>query len=110
MEYNINDYNGIKIINIKGDIDVSVSDVLKELVQNFITEGSCNILFDMADVNYLDSSGLGVFVVAFKLTKANNGAVKVANLTMNVREVFEITKIDSFINIYNTIDEAVQSF
>ena len=79
MENNIVEKDNITIVQLDGEIDVTKAPKLKKLFQETIESGKNRILVDLEKVEFIDSSGLGILVVAFKLAKAKKGALVFAN-------------------------------
>ncbi|MFA5479536.1 MAG: STAS domain-containing protein [Candidatus Muiribacteriota bacterium] len=65
-----------------------------------------NILLDLSDLNYINSSGLGIFINLLKNIKKINRRLVIINPGAEVRMLFEITSLDKMFEIVNTIDEA----
>src|SRR5690625_1934651 len=89
--------------NLSGEIDVYTAPKLREAIIP-LTEDKNNmieIFFD--NVNYMDSTGLGVFIGALKSSKENNSTLKLINLQERVLRLFEITGLNEIIDINSTI-------
>jgi stage II sporulation protein AA (anti-sigma F factor antagonist) len=68
-----------------------------------------NIIFDFKNINFMDSSGIGVIIGRYKKISSENGKVSVVNATDRVRKIFELSGMNKIINIYDTYEEAVSS-
>ena len=109
MEINIEELeNNTSIIKLIGDIDVYTSPDLKYAITSQIDFGAKRIIIDMEDVYYIDSSGIGVFISALGELKKRNGKIGIVKITENVRKVFELTKITSFLPIFMTVSDALE--
>jgi len=75
-----------------------------------ILERSKRIVLDMSQVIFMDSTGLGSMLSCLRTVKARDGSVKLANLTAEVRQLFEMVLMDRVFEIYPSIDEARDSF
>ncbi|MBZ4683191.1 MAG: anti-sigma factor antagonist [Fusobacteriaceae bacterium] len=100
----------IKKIDIQGEIDVYTSIDLKLELNNLVDNGSRNIMIDLENVTYMDSSGLGVLVALLKRIKTEEGQLKLLNLPPSVAKIFELTRLTKFFEIYNDLDKAINSF
>ena len=119
----------ITIIRVEGDIDSTTSQVFKSSLEGLISNGARHILIDLSGVLYISSAGLRAIHNIFNQLRAlhkdadgdglrkNMSAglhkspyLKVANLSAKLREVFEIGGFDTFIEVYNDINKAVNSF
>jgi anti-sigma B factor antagonist len=70
---------------------------------------SPNIVVDLQDVRYMDSSGVATLIEGYKLCQKNNGRFVLAGLKPEVREVFELTRLDRVFEIYDTSQLALES-
>ena len=83
---------------------------LRDLVRNLVSEGSKKILLNLRNVNYIDSSGLGVLVSAFTSMRSQGGELKLLNLTKRVRALLQITKLLTVFDITDDEATSVKSF
>jgi anti-sigma B factor antagonist len=103
--------DGVTIVDIKGRIVLGEeSAALREVVCDLLSKGHKKILFNLADVNYIDSSGLGHLVSAFTSVRKQGGELKLLNLTHKVHDVMQITKLYTVFDIMDDEAAAVQSF
>jgi anti-sigma B factor antagonist len=101
----------VTIVDISGRIVLGEeSAALRDLVCNLLDKGHRQILFNLADVNYIDSAGLGSLVSAFTSVRKQNGELKLLNLTNKVHDVLQITKLYTVFDIMNDEAEGLSSF
>ncbi len=101
----------VTIVDISGRIVLGEeSAALRELVCNLLDKGHRQILLNLGDVHYIDSSGLGSLVSAFTSVRKQNGELKLLNLTNKVHDVMQITKLYTVFDIMNDETEGVNSF
>lgn len=102
---------GVTIVDIRGRIVLGEeSAALRELVCDLLRKGHKKILLNLADVNYIDSSGLGNLVSAFTSVRKQAGELKLLNLTNKVHDVMQITKLYTIFDIMDDEGVAVKSF
>jgi len=102
---------GVTVVDISGRIVLGEeSAALRELVCDLLNKGHRKILFNLAQVNYIDSAGLGSLVGSFTSVRKQNGELKLLNLTSKVRDVMQITKLYTVFDILNNETEAIKSF
>jgi len=102
---------GVTVVDISGRIVLGEeSAALRELVCDLLNKGYRKILFNLAQVNYIDSAGLGSLVGSFTSVRKQNGELKLLNLTSKVRDVMQITKLYTVFDILNNETEAIKSF
>ena len=72
--------------------------------------GDRKFLLSLADVDYIDSSGLGELVSSFTTVKNQEGALKLLGLTRRVQDLMQITKLLTVFDVYDDEAEALKSF
>jgi len=103
--------SGVTIVDISGRIVLGEeSAALRDLVCDLLSKGHKKILFNLANVNYIDSSGLGHLVSAFTSVRKQQGELKLLNLTNKVQDVMQITRLYTVFDIMDDEDMAVKSF
>ena len=101
----------VTIVDIGGRIVLGEeSAALRELVCELLSRGQKNILFNLGDVNYIDSSGLGNLVGAFTSVRKQGGELKLLNLTNKVNDLMQITRLYTVFEIMDDEAVAVKSF
>jgi anti-sigma B factor antagonist len=102
---------GVTIIDISGRIVLGEeSAALRQLVCDQLSAGHKNILFNLGDVHYIDSSGLGNLVGAFTSVRKQGGELKLLNLTNKVHDLMQITRLYTVFDIMDDEAVAVKSF
>lgn len=98
VEINSNDNN--YTIHVRGEIDAYTAPKLKEQVMPLAERPNTHIVVDMNEVNYLDSTGLGVFIGILKaVNKQENNTLKLIGVTDRVYRLFSITGLDDVIDL-----------
>lgn len=85
-------------IYVEGEIDAYTAPDLKEKLKPLAEEGQ-HIVVDLSQVNYIDSTGLGVFIGILKTMKKTDGELRLIQLLPRVRRLFSITGLDKVIAI-----------
>lgn len=75
-----------------------------------LTEGKKNLRFNLGDVTYVDSAGLGALISCYSSAAREGGRLKLLNLTGKIQDLLAITRLISIFEIYNDEREAVASF
>jgi anti-sigma B factor antagonist len=102
--------DGIVVVDCAGRIVFGEETAeLRDQVKALITQGS-RIILNLADVTYIDSGGLGTLVALYTTARNAGGAVKLARLTQRVGDLLQVTKLLTVFEVYNSEEEAVQSF
>ncbi|NOY13770.1 MAG: STAS domain-containing protein [Deltaproteobacteria bacterium] len=111
MRLNISEQNEIVRIEVQEErMDAHNSGDLKEQMLQLFDEGKCNLLIDLSEVRFVDSSGLGALVSGFKNASAREGSLKLCCLQPQVRSMFELTRLHRVFEIFPSSEEALESF
>lgn len=86
-------------ISLKGEIDICTSNELKEKLYNIIDTNQKDLLIDCKELNYIDSTGLGIFVATLKKAKQYEKKITILNLKDNIKKLFIITGLDKIFQI-----------
>jgi anti-sigma B factor antagonist len=82
----------------------------RKLIRDTLDAGKKNILLNMSEVVYLDSSGLGELVAAYTTSKNTGGTLKLMKLTQRVQDLVQLTKVYRIFEVFKDEDSAVRSF
>lgn len=111
MNINIDEKESAVLIEVKEErLDAHNSSELKTQMLTLFDEGKNNIVIDLQDVRFVDSSGLGSLVSGFKNASARNGNLKLSGLQPQVKSMFELTRLHRVFEIFPDSDEALASF
>lgn len=103
--------DGVTVLDMSGRITLGEGSVqLRESIRDLIGKGSMNILLNLGDVNYIDSSGLGELVSAYTTSKNQGAKLKLLNLTKKVKDVLQLTKLYTVFDIYDDEASAIASY
>jgi anti-sigma B factor antagonist len=101
--------NDVVILEIYGRLNAANVHLLQKKFQDFCP-GENYFIFDLAQLEYLDSTGLGGIVSCLKTASSNNGDVKIACLQNKTKMVFEITRAYKIFDIFEDVDSALAAF
>ena len=101
----------VMLLSVKEErLDAHNSGELKAQMLKLFEEGKNELLIDLQAVRFVDSSGLGALVSGFKNASSRNGNLKLAGLQLQVKSMFELTRLHRVFEIFNDVDEALGSF
>jgi len=86
------------------------SALLRRTIRELLEGGKTQIILNLGDINYIDSSGIGELVSGFTAVRSRQGELKLLNLTKKVKDLLQITKLFTVFDVYTDEREAVQSF
>ena len=90
-------------------LDSTLSPDIKSEFVTLNAEGHSNIVFDLSDTKYIDSSGLSSILVANRLCDNLNGKLVLAGVNDHVMKLFKISQLDSVISMMPTVEEAIDT-
>ncbi|MDO9556459.1 MAG: STAS domain-containing protein [Coriobacteriia bacterium] len=110
MELDINTEceGGICRIVLKGEVDVYTSQQLKQEIVDAVEDGCINLLIDLEQVGFVDSSGLGVLVSGLRRVKERSGTLRLVCTRENILKIFRITGLDKVFPVFSTTEEAAE--
>lgn len=111
LEYFDWEVGDVFVLHLQGPITLGqATQKLREIVQETLTAGRTKILLNMAEVYYIDSSGLGELVAACTHAKRSGAVIKLMKLAPRVQDVMQLTKLYQVIDVYPDEETAVRSF
>ncbi len=99
MDIQINTENEQTTVFLTGEIDAFTVPKIKESVSPILHEFKGKIVFDLSEVSYMDSTGLGMFVGFFKLVKENEGEFVLTGLSPRLKRLFDITGLAGIMKV-----------
>lgn len=100
--------NGNTIIHVNEErLDAHNSAELKLEFLKLFESGNQNLLVDLKEVRFIDSSGLGALVSGFKNATTNHATLRLACLQPQVRSMFELTRLHRVFEIFQTVADAI---
>ena len=101
LEIKLMNEGDVGVMELRGTLDLYTAPSLKKQLNNYIDKHqSPKCLIDLNEVEYMDSSGLGVIIYSNNNVKKLKGALGIVNINDSVKKVFELTKLHSFFNCY----------
>lgn len=86
------------------------SSVVRKTVRELLDNGNRKILLNLADVDYIDSSGIGELVSAHTTVRNLEGELKLLQLTRRVHDILQITRLFTVFDVQSDEDAALRSF
>ena len=103
MKASVRQIDNVAVIDLSGPIKLGEgSAIVRDTVKDLLSKGQKEILLNLADVNYIDSSGIGELVAAFTTVRNQGGEMKLLHLTRKVNDLLTITKL---ITIFHVLDD-----
>lgn len=102
---------GVAILEPKGKIMGGPdATLLHEKLHECIENGTRKVVIDLAQVDWMNSTGLGILISGLTTIRNNGGELKLANVTDKIQSLLTITKLVTVFEAYDSIDDAIRSF
>ncbi len=99
------------VLSVSGSIQGgSDADGFLAVIRELVAEGRSNVLVDLEEVNYINSTGLGILINGYSTLKRAGGSMKLLNLTDRVESLFAVTKLNLVFEVFSDEVEALRSF
>lgn len=98
--------DGWTVVAATGEVDVAAAPRLRERLGELIEGGTDRLIVDLDNVDFIDSTGLGVLVGAARRARSATGDLRVVCTNSRLLRIFEITGLDKVFSISNSVDEA----
>lgn len=99
FESKIYDKEKFLLIEIKGDLDIYSEDEFRSFIEKEIEGADKDMVIDIKDLDYLDSTGLGLFMKIYKIAKEKDKTVSIINPKENILKLFKITDLTDVFNM-----------
>lgn len=111
MKATVRQVDSVTVVDLSGRITLGEGCAqLRELIRGEVGKGNKKVLLNLADVTYIDSSGIGELVSAFTAVSNQGGQLKLLNLTKKVHDLLQITKLYTVFDVHDDEVKAITSF
>jgi len=99
---------GGAVIALSGDVDGSAADVLSAAYERAAAGGDpATVVLDFTSVGYINSTGIALIVSVLAMARSQRRKVVACGLSDHYREIFDITRLSDFIEVFPTLSDAV---
>lgn len=102
--------NPIRVVVPDNELDLAAAVRMNRVLQEHLDAGETRLVLDLADITYVDSSGLGEMLRALKRTREAGGDLRLCGLYGYVLRIFQMTGLDKVLAVYATRQEALTSW
>lgn len=112
MELRHSEQDGVIVVTLDAqNLDARHSETFKTDLMSLVDASETfNVVLDLSPLNFVDSSGLGGLLSVLRHLNSQGGDLKIANMTKQIRAMFEIVRMHKLFEIYNSAEDAVRSF
>lgn len=111
LRLSVRQVDGVAVVDLGGRITLGeASGTLRETIKDLLAHGQKDILLNLAEVTYIDSSGLGEFVGGYATVASRGGRLKLLSLQNRIYELMQITKLYTVFETFTDEAKAIRSF
>jgi anti-sigma B factor antagonist len=101
----------VTVLRLGGHLVLDEGDLeYRRLIDRLVESGCVKIVVDLAEVDYIDSAGVGMLVAKLKSVRTKGGDVKLLNLTSRSQRLLSLTRLTLAFEIVDSLEQAVKSF
>ncbi len=100
----------VTVVHCSGKITLGEESAALRLHVKELMNTSRQIVLDLGQISYIDSSGLGTLVALYTSARTAGGDIKLANLNSPNREILQVTRLYTVFEIYDTAEDAARAF
>ena len=100
----------VAVLTLKGTIETTNASGLEETLARIVDERCYRIVVDLGAVTYISSAGWGIFISEIKRIRRNGGDIKLAAMSPEVREVFDLLEFGNILKPYERTTDALRDF
>ena len=111
MNYSVSEQDDIVVISLNGKImGGPEATEINEKFNQLIDDNKLKMVIDLDNVEWMNSSGLGILIGAVSLFRKNNGQLRIINVSERIQNLLKITKLAGIFESSNSLEEAISSF
>jgi anti-sigma B factor antagonist len=109
MDYTEELQQGILLLRLEGNLDMLNAGILKERMMQAVNSDHSNIVLDLSNVGFVDSSGFGLLIlINERLKSQGKNRLRIANVSRSIQQVFRISKISDVVDVFTSLDDAMK--
>lgn len=110
FDYTKETQDNIVIFHLTGSLDIGTVSTMRADLDALLSTGQHQVIFDLRDLEQIDSSGIGAIIALFKRVRSNHGDMKIVSLVGQPREIFSLLRLDRVFDIHDSVDHALKNF
>ncbi|WP_067174694.1 STAS domain-containing protein [Microtetraspora niveoalba] len=99
--------SGAVVVVVAGELDLFTAPILRDEIRDAIMQDGATVVLDLADLSFMDSSGLSVLIEAWRLATSEGGGVCLAAPQPPVARILRTTGLDRRMKVYPDVDTAI---
>ena len=100
----------VLVMDIEGELDMYEAPSIKSAIRNEVDKGCSNVILNLGNISYIDSSGIGALISGLQHVHKNGGKLKLLKINETVRRSFMLVNIFKLFEAFDSEEEAIKSF
>jgi anti-sigma B factor antagonist len=109
LDYEVRRVAEFPVLCVSGEIDIYTAPLFKQAVVNLVSEGNKDVIIDLSQVTFMDSSGFGTLLGATKRLRPMGGGLHLASPNSTIQRMLRLTRLDSIMQIHESTEAAAQA-
>jgi anti-sigma B factor antagonist len=101
--------SGYPVLSVSGEIDIYTAPLFKQAVVRLVTEGNNEVIIDLTNVTFMDSSGFGTLLGATRRLRPSGGGLFLAGPNSTIQRMLRLTRLDTIMRIFETPQQAADA-
>ena len=110
MRLDLREENGVGILVLSGQLTTDSGGQFREAIDTLIESGRTNILLDLTELSYMDSSGIGELVAGYRTFQRLGGALKILKPSKRIQNSLELTQLLPIFEVFDDAETAIASY
>ncbi|MBW5446706.1 anti-sigma F factor antagonist [Cohnella sp. CFH 77786] len=110
LQVELEQHRNVLIVRLKGELDHHTADIVRFKMEDAILRGRCeHVVLSLKELQFMDSSGLGVILGRYKLVKSRGGKMVVCDAQASVKRLFELSGLFKILSLHESERSALAS-
>ena len=108
MQIHFDSQNNTLIVQLDGDLDHHSATLIREEIdQSIIYYNASKLIFDLKNLSFIDSSGIGIIMGRYKLMQERSGQVSLAGINMRTNKLINVSGLRKIIPVFSNVQDAL---
>jgi len=107
LDLRVQDHDDRAVVHVSGEIDLATCPQLRDVLTALVHRGVYQIVVDLQQVTFMDSSGIGVLISVYRRIREHGGSLRLFAPSAKVWRVLELTRVTTLLPICTTLEEAM---
>ncbi|WP_419924450.1 STAS domain-containing protein [Candidatus Poriferisocius sp.] len=97
-----------EVLSVTGEIDMATAPRFRQRLLALISTGAQNVVIDLTEVDFIDSTGLGVLMGAAKRVRSAGGDIRLVSVGSRLADLIELTRLDRVLDVFDSVSAATE--